>query len=292
MKYQFIDRYQQEFPIVAMCRMLDVSESGYYAWRKRPTCQRKREDARLTDQIRQIFENHQERYGSPRVQVELREQGLSCSRKRVARLMREADLCAKRKRRRVVTTRREASHPVAPNVLNRQFTATEPNKKWVTDITYVPTAQGWLYLAVILDLYSRAVVGWSMSASCDEELTENALQMALIRRRPQAGLLHHSDRGCQYTSRAYRRRLELAGVVVSMSRQGNCWDNAVMESFFGSLKEECVGTLIYPSHQEARLALFTYLEIYYNRLRRHSTLGYVSPLVYEQLGERLVERNV
>jgi transposase InsO family protein len=272
--------------------MLDVSESGYYAWRKRPTCQRKREDARLTDQIRQIFENHQERYGSPRVQVELREQGLSCSRKRVARLMREADLCAKRKRRRVVTTRREASHPVAPNVLNREFTVTEPNKKWVTDITYVPTAQGWLYLAVILDLYSRAVVGWSMSASCDEELTENALQMALIRRRPQAGLLHHSDRGCQYTSRAYRRRLELAGVVVSMSRQGNCWDNAVMESFFGSLKEECVGTLIYPSHQEARLALFTYLEIYYNRMRRHSTLGYVSPLVYEQLGERLVERNV
>ncbi len=292
MKYQFIDRYQQEFPIVAMCRMLEVSESGYYAWRTRPTCQRKREDARLTDQIRQIFENHQERYGSPRVQVELREQGLSCSRKRVARLMREADLCAKRKRRRVVTTRREASHPVAPNVLNRQFTATEPNKKWVTDITYVPTAQGWLYLAVILDLYSRAVVGWSMSASCDEELTENALRMALIRRRPQAGLLHHSDRGCQYTSRAYRRRLELAGVVVSMSRQGNCWDNAAMESFFGSLKEECVGTLIYPSHQEARLALFTYLEIYYNRLRRHSTLGYVSPLVYEQLGERLVERNV
>jgi transposase InsO family protein len=282
MKYQFIQQHKQQFPVVVMCQVLEVSESGFYAWRKRPTCQRKREDARLTTQIRQIFTSHQGRYGSPRLSAELKDQGVLCSRKRVARLMREAGISAKRKRRHVVTTKRDASHPVAPNLLDRDFTATEPNKKWVTDITYVPTTQGWLYLAVVLDLYSRFVVGWSMSAHCDEELVENAFHMALARRRPTAGLLHHSDRGCQYTSRAYRLLLEQSGMKVSMSRKGNCWDNAAMESFFGTLKEECVGHSIYQSHEEARLALFTYLEIYYNRLRRHSTLGYVSPLIYEQ----------
>jgi len=282
MKYQFIEQQKQEFPVVVMCRVLEVSESGFYAWRKRPICQRKREDAQLTTQMRQVFTSHQGRYGSPRLHAELKDRGSLCSRKRVARLMREAGISAKRKRRHVMTTKRDASHPVAPNRLDRDFTATEPNKKWVTDITYVPTVQGWLYLAVVLDLYSRLVVGWSMSAHCDEELVENAFHMALARRRPKAGLLHHSDRGCQYTSRAYRLLLEQSGMMVSMSRKGNCWDNAAMESFFGTLKEECVGSTIYQSHEEARLALFTYLEIYYNRLRRHSTLGYVSPLIYEQ----------
>lgn len=222
MRYQFIEQYKQEFPIVVMCQVLGVSESGYYAWRKRPACQRRREDAQLTDQIRQVFETHQERYGSPRIQVELRDQGRSVSRKRVARLMQKAGITARRKRRRVVTTRRDASHPVAPNLLERDFTATEPNTKWVTDITSIPTAQGWLYLAVILDLYSRVVVGWSMSTSCDEALAENALNMAVSRRRPKAGILHHSDRGCQYTSRAYRHRLSQNGAVVSMSRKGRC----------------------------------------------------------------------
>ncbi len=211
---------------------------------------------------------------------------------RVARLMCAAEIAARRKHRRVLTTKRDATHPVAANVLNREFTATEPNTKWVTDITYIPTTQGWLYLAVILDLYSRAVVGWSMSDCCDEQLAENALNMALSRRRPKAGLLHHSDRGCQYTSRAYRKRLEQMAAVVSMSRKGNCWDNAAMESFFGSLKEECVGNTIYLSHEQARRALFEYLEIYYNRIRRHSTLGYVSPLVYEQLGNEQTKKNV
>lgn len=256
-----------------MCRVLGVSESGYYAWLKRPVCQRKREDAQLTEEIQQGFRAHHGRYGSPRLHAELREQGRGCSRKRVARLMREAGLYAKRKRHRVLTTRLDASHPVAPNLLASDFTAAEPNTKWVTDITSIPTAQGWLYLAVILDLYSRAVVGWSLSSNCDEELAEKALQMAVARRRPQAGLLHHSDRGCQYTSRVYRSCLLKVGAVVSMSRKGNCWDNAVMESFFGSLKEECVGNTIYPSHEAARLALFTYLEVYSNRIRRHSTLG-------------------
>jgi len=285
MKYQFIEQYKHEYSIVVMCNVLGVSESGFYAWRKRPTCQRHREDAQLTQEIRQVFVSHRGRYGSPRIRVELKDQGRGIARKRVARLMREAGLCAKGKRHHVVTTHRDTSHPVATNLLHRDFTAPEPNTKWATDITYIPTAQGWLYLAVILDLYSRAVVGWSMSACCDEELVAKALHMALVRRRPKAGLLHHSDRGCQYTSQAYRQKLQQAGIVVSMSRKGNCWDNAVMESFFGSLKEECLGNTIYSSHEQARLSLFEYLEVYYNRQRRHSTLGYRSPLTYEHLGE-------
>jgi putative transposase len=197
MNYQFIEQQKHEFPVVVMCQVLNVSESGLYAWLKRPAGPRKREDAHLRSQIRQILTSHQGRYGSPRLHAELKDQGKSISRKRVARLMREAGLCARGKRRRVVTTRRDASHPVAPNLLHRDFTATEPHKKWATDITSIPTLQGWLYLAVILDWYSRAVVGWSMSSNCDEELAENALKMAVSRRRPQAGLLHHSDRGCQ-----------------------------------------------------------------------------------------------
>ena len=292
MKYHFIEEHKQEFPIVVMCQVLGISESGFYAWRKRPTCRRQREDAQVTQEVRQVFVTHRGRYGSPRIHVELKDQGQRISRKRVARLMREAGISARRKRRRVITTRSDASHPVAPNVLNREFTAIEPNTKWATDITYIPTMQGWLYLAVILDLYSRAVVGWSMSGCCDEELVENALKMAVLRRRPKAGLLHHSDRGSQYTSRAYRLRLEQSGIMVSMSRKGNCWDNAAMESFFGSLKEECVGSSVYSSHEQARQALFEYLEIYYNRQRRHSTLGYVSPLMYEQFGNQQTLRYV
>jgi putative transposase len=287
MKYQFIEHHKREFPIVLMCNVLGVSESGFYAWRKRSPCQRQREDARLTEEIRQVFAGHQGRYGSPRIHRELQDQGRNTSRKRVARLMREADMSARRKQRRGSTTRRDLSHAVAPNVLNREFTANEPNQKWVTDITYIPTAQNWLYLAVILDVYSRAVVGWSMSACCDEALVESALKMAVAQRRPQAGLLHHSDRGCQYTSHAYRRQLEVLGIVVSMSRKGNCWDNALMESFFGSLKEECVASTVYLTHEQARCSLFEYLEVYYNRQRRHSSLGYVSPFTYEQ-----IERNV
>jgi len=286
MKYQFVEQHKQEFPIVVMCRVLDVSESGFYAWRKRPVCQRQREDAQLTEELRQEFRVHQGRYGSPRLHAELRDRGRSIARKRVARLMREAGLYAKRKRKQAFTTRRDPSHPVAPNLLNRGFTASAPNKKWVTDITYIPTMQGWLYLAVILDLYSRMVVGWSMSGNCDEDLVERALAQALARRRPEAGLLHHSDRGSQYTSKAYQACLEQADIQVSMSRKGTCWDNAAMESFFGTVKDECVGSTIYSSHDEARLDLFTYMEGYYNRIRRHSTLGYLSPLNYEQKGNQ------
>jgi transposase InsO family protein len=270
----------------------EVSESGYYAWMKRSTCQRQREDAQLQQKIRQVFVTHQGRYGSPRILRELRDEGIKCSRKRIVKLMRKAHLSAKRKRRRVMTTKRDMAHPVAPNLLNREFTATEPNKKWVTDIPYIPTMQGWLYLAVILDLYSRMVVGWSMSGNCDEKLVERAIDQALARRRPTGRLLHHSDRGSQYTSHAYQACLEKAGIQSSMSRKGNCWGNAAMESFFGTLKDECVGEIVYSSHDEARLALFTYMEVYYNRVRRHSTLGYVSPLNYEQLDSQQTSCNV
>lgn len=187
-----------------MCRVLDVSESGFDAWRKRPPCQRHREDAQLREEIRQEFRVHQGRYGSPRLHAELRDRGRRIARKRVARLMREAGLYAKRRGRRVFTTRRDPSHPVAPNLLHREFTAKEPKSTWVTDLTYIPTMQGWLYLAVILDLYSRMVGGWSMSGTCDEELVERALDQAIARRRRKAGQLHHSERGSQYTSQAYQ----------------------------------------------------------------------------------------
>jgi transposase InsO family protein len=292
MKYHFIEEHKHEFPIVVMCGVLAVSESGFYAWRKRPTCQRKREDAHLKQEIRQVFEEHLGRYGAPRIYRELSDEGVSCSRKRVARLMREEEIAAKRKHHRVVTTKRDETHPVARNLLNREFTASAPNKKWVTDITYIPTKQGWLYLAVMLDLYSRMVVGWSMSGNCDEKLVEHALEQALARRRPAAGLLHHSDRGSQYTSYAYQAYLQKYGIQPSMSRKGNCWDNSVMESFFGTLKDECIGETLYTSHDEARLALFTYIEVYYNRVRRHSTLGYVSPLQYEKRDDYHILCNV
>ncbi len=292
MKYQFIEQHKQNFPVVAMCRVLEVSESGFSAWRKRPTCRRMQEDAHLTQEIRQVFEMHQGRYGSPRIQRDLYDEGITGSRKRVARLMRAEELSARSKRRRGITTKRDETHPVAPNLLHRDFRVEEPDKKWVTDITYIPTKQGWLYLAVILDVYSRMVVGWSMSGNCDEKLVEHALEQALARRRPKAGLLHHSDRGSQYTSQAYQAYLRRYGIQPSMSRKGNCWDNAAMESFFGTLKDACVRETFYSSHEEARSEIFTYLEVYYTRIRRHSTLGYMSPLQYERMGEVHTLQNV
>lgn len=292
MKYQFIEGHKHEFAVAVMCGVLAVSESGFYAWRKRPTCRRKQEDAHLTQKIRQVFEEHHGRYGSPRIHRDVYEQGFTCSRKRVARLMRAEELSARSKRRRVRTTKRDETHPVVPNLLDRDFHAEEPNKKWVADITYIPTKQGWLYLSVVLDLYSRMVVGWSMSGNCDEQLVERALKHALARRHPHAGLLHHSDRGSQYTSHAYQAYLQRYGIQPSMSRKGNCWDNAAMESFFGTLKDECVKETFYASHEEARSELFIYIETYYNRIRRHSTLGYVSPLQYEKIGARHTLSNV
>lgn len=264
-----------------MCRVLDVSISGYYAWTKRPPCARRREDGELTQRLVQAFHNHHGVYGSPRLVAELRAEGIRCGRRRVMRLMRQAHLCARPHSKRRGTTHPDAKAlgRVAPNLLNREFGAQAPNQKWAADITAIPTREGWLYLAVVLDLFSRLVVGWAMATTQNEQLVEQALRMALGRRHPQAELLHHSDQGSEYTSDAYLAILASWGIQVSMSRVGNCYDNAVVERFFGTLKREC--PMDFATRQQARSAVFAYIEGYYNPVRRHSTLGYVSPVEFE-----------
>jgi putative transposase len=283
MKYQFIAEYRQEYPITTMCRVLEVSVSGYYAWHQRAPSRHSREDAQLAEKVKMAFEDNRCVYGSPRVHAELRAQGLHCARKRVARLMREQELTASRPRHRTVTTQREEGAQVAPNLLQRDFRADQPNRKWVADTTYIWTAQGWLYLAVVLDLFSRVVVGWSMAAIQDANLVIQALQMARVRRRPPAGLLHHSDRGSTYTSESYQALLQQEGMQVSMSRTADCYDNAAAESFFHSFKGECIDCQTFLTRAQARSKTFDYIECFYNRTRRHSTLHYMSPLEYEQL---------
>lgn len=283
MRYQVIAALAQVYPITRLCAALAVSESGYYAWRKRQPSRRRASDQQLAEQIEQVYHASRRTYGSPRVQVERREQGVRCSRKRIARLMRQQGLSARRKGQRVHTTDSQYAHPVAPNRLNREFVAQRPNEKWVADLTGVWTSQGWLYLAVVLDLYSRKVIGWAMAARREDDLVLAALRMALAQRRPQAGLLHHSDRGSQYTSKEYQALLSAWGIQVSMSRKGDCYDNALMESFFATLKGECTDRQRWVSHRQARQAIFEYLEVFYNRQRRHSSLDYLSPVIYEQL---------
>lgn len=282
MKYQFIAKHRQDYPISIMCRVLEVSVSGYYAWLKRAPSRRSQEDARLGERIVRIYQSNRQVYGSPRIHAVLRAEGQACGRKRVARLMRNRGLSAKLHRHRTRTTDSQHGDPVAENVLARDFTATAPNTKWVADITAIWTMQGWLYLAVVLDIYSRMVVGWAMDAHRDAALVEHALQMALLRRHPEPGLLHHSDRGSQYTCQDYQSLLTHYGIVVSMSRKGDCYDNALMESFYGTLKTECVARQSYQTGAQARHSIFEYLEVFYNRQRLHSSLGYVSPVTFEQ----------
>jgi transposase InsO family protein len=241
-----------------------------------------REEEKLCESVRQIFDESGETYGSPRVHRELRVRGIRTSKRRVERAMRGMGITPPAPRRRAKTTFRDASHPVAPNELARDFSATRPNERWVTDITYVWTDEGWAYLATILDLFSRAVVGWALNTSLTTTLAMNALQSAVQRRRPNAGLLHHSDRGCQYTSAEYRARLEKLGVTVSMSRTGNCWDNAVAESFFATLKRELVDRRRWRSVIELRTAVFEYIEMFYNRRRLHSSLNFKTPAGIEE----------
>jgi putative transposase len=283
MTYQFIAQHRQEYAITTLCRVLEVSVSGYYAWCKREPSPHARSDAQLAAQVKTAFQANRCVYGSPRVHAELHAQGLHCARKRVARLMREQGLFAQRPRHRTVTTKSEPGAQVAPNLLARDFSADEPNTKWVADTTYIWTAEGWLYLAVVLDLFSRMVVGWSMAAIQDATLVVQALRMARARRRPQAGLLHHSDRGSTYTSESYQELLEQAGMRVSMSRTADCYDNAAMESFFHSFKGECIDGQSFQTRAQAKSNTFDYIECFYNRTRRHSTLHYMSPLAYEQL---------
>jgi putative transposase len=281
-RFAFIAQHQEEFVVSQACQVLEVSESGYYAWKRRNASSRQQEDQVLSQQIQRIFQEGRGVYGSPRIHAVLVRQGLPCSRKRVIRLMRQAGLVAARKCHKTRTTDSHHAHPIAPNRLQRDFAAQHPNEKWVGDITGIWTQEGWLYLAGIVDCYSRLVVGWAMSPTRDERLVEDALHMALGRRHPVEGLLHHSDRGSQYTSSAYRALLAEHGVTVSMSRKGDCWDNALMESVWATVKGECADRHVFVSHQVARAILFEYLEVFYNRQRIHSALGYQSPAHFEQ----------
>lgn len=281
MRFQFIDDHQQEFPITLMCRVLEVSRSGYYAWRKREPSARKMADEVLLALIRLHHKKSRGYYGSPRIYQALQKEGVRCGRKRVARLMREAGLRARQKRRYKVTTQSNHHLPVAPNLLDQTFTAERRNAIWLSDITYIATAEGWLYLAVVLDLYSRMIVGWSMQPTLARQLPLAALQMALRQRQPLAGWLHHSDQGSQYASADYRQLLADHGARVSMSRRGNCYDQAPVESFFSTLKMECVQNVVFQTREQAKAALFDYLEVFYNRQRLHSSLGYLSPTEYE-----------
>jgi len=266
-----------------MCRMLGVSRSGFYAWSKRLPSARAESEQRLRVEIGAIHRMSRGSYGSPRVHAELRARGQRVNRKRVARLMRTAELKGKKRRRFRCTTNSAHVHPIAPNVLGRRFSMAEgQNQVWVADITYVPTRQGWLYLAIVLDLASRMVVGWAMQDTMESGLATHALEMALQRRRPSPGLIHHSDRGVQYASTDYRERLDSEGAVVSLSRKGNRWDTAVAESFFATLEVELIEDADWPTHREAKRAIFEYIEVWYNRQRRHSSLGYLSPAEFER----------
>ena len=266
-----------------MCRVLEVSTSGYYDWRGRAESRRQKQDRRLVVEIKAIHKESRQTYGSPRIHDELKDRGVRCGRKRVARLMRLHGLRAKQTRRFKATTDSTHTLPVAENVLSRQFTPSAPDVVWAADITYIPTRQGWLYLAVVLDLFSRRVVGWSMHKRLGRSLVLDALQMALRRRSPRPGLIHHSDRGSQYASGDYQGLLQAQQMVCSMSRRGNCWDNAPVESFFSTLKRELVHHRRWQTRTEARAEIFEYIEVWYNRQRRHSSLGYQSPVQYEAL---------
>lgn len=265
-----------------MCRVLQVSRSGYYAWVDRPPSERQKRRDELVAQIRAAHADSAGTYGSPRVQMELAEQKVDVCVNTVAKLMKAAGIRSVMHRKFVVrTTDSRHDLPVADNVLDRQFQASRPDQKWACDITYVPTAEGFLYLAAVIDLCSRKIVGWSMADHLRTELCSDALQMALRSRRPEAGLLHHSDRGVQYASNDYQRLLQAHGVTVSMSRRGDCYDNAVMESFWGTFKTELVHHREYQTREEARSSIFRYIECWYNRRRRHSAIGYVSPDQFE-----------
>ena len=283
MKYAWIEAHRDSYSVTLMCQLLGVSRSGAHAARVRPASARAKTDSQLTDEIRRRQRKHRGRYGRRRMHRELgRALERPVNEKRVGRLMREHDLQSRQRRRfRVVTTDSKHAHPVAPNVLARDFTATAPNQKWLADLTYVPTAEGWLYLALILDLYSRKFVGWAMSDSMPQELTLAALAMALGWRDPPAGLTHHSDRGSQYAAGDYRKVLAARGITVSMSRKGDCWDNAPMESANGTVKVECVHGAGFKTRAEAAQALVEYFG-YYNTERIHSSLGYLTPSEFER----------
>ncbi len=281
MTFRFIEQHRTHWPVRVLCAALEVSPAGYYAWRGRPPSPRQQRRDALRGEIGAIHARVKARYGSPRVHAELVGRGHRCCVNTVAKIMREAGIAAKTTRKFRHTTDSDHDRPVAPNVLNRRFDAAGPNEAWVADITFVPTREGWLYLAVVEDLFARRVVGWSMDGRMASRLVVDALAMAVQRRLPGAELLAHSDRGSQYASEHYPRLLGAHGITCSMSRRANCWDNAPMESFFASLKKELVHHEDYATRAEAKASIFEYIEVFYNRERRHSTLGYQSPADYE-----------
>lgn len=282
MRFQLIDEAKKDFPVQRLCKVLDVSPSGYFAWKNRPASRRQREDLVLLAHVRSAFSLSHETYGSPRMTHEVREQGLMAGRRRVARLMRENGLRALQPRRSQRTTDSQHAFPVAPNRLDQDFTTAAPNEKWGTDLSYIWTREGWLYLAVVIDLYARRVVGWAAGDRLHKELALIALRRALIMRRPAAGLLHHSDRGSQYCSNEYQAELRRHGIVISMSGKGNCYDNAMVETFFKTLKSELVWRTVFQTRAEATKALARYIDGFYNPCRRHSALGFVSPIQFEK----------
>jgi len=281
-RFDFIAAKKANYPVTVLCHVLKVRRSGFYAWQGREVSDRAQEDTRLAVEVRAVYREYKGRYGSPRVWRALRERGRRICRHRIARLMREQQLQARCRRRFVRTTNSNHSLPIPPNVLARAFRVSAPNRAWVADVTYLGTREGWLYLAVLLDLYSRRVIGWAMSEHNDEPLTLAALRMALAQRQPGRGLVHHSDRGTTYASGTYQDVLARHGVVCSMSRKGNCWDNAVVESFFSSLKFECDGGEPFSSRDSARRQVTDYILSFYNPTRLHSYLGYRSPMEFER----------
>lgn len=270
-----------EFPVKKMAKYLNISKSRYYKWITEKPCDRMKRNIELLDVIKKIFKNKKKRYGSPRIHKDLKESGYRCGHNRVSRIMRENGLIARQKRKFKVTTDSKHDFPISPNLLNRQFEVKKRDKVWVSDITYISTLTGWLYLCVVIDLFSRKIVGWSMGSRITAELTKGALLMAIMQRKPAEGLIFHSDRGSQYASQAFRKVLKQNKMIQSMSRKGNCWDNACAESFFSTLKMEEVFHQTYKTQDEARNSIFEYIAVFYNRQRRHSSIGYMCPDEYE-----------
>ena len=282
MRFRFIEDRRADYPVTILCDVLGVSPAGYYAWRARPESRRAAADRELVEDIRRVHRDTRGRYGSPRIHVELKAQGRGVSRGRIERLMRHHGIRAIMARpRRVRTTDSRHGLPIAPNLLGRNFFAAAPNRIWLADITYIETDQGWLYLAAVMDLYSRRIVGWAMADHLRADLPLAALKMAISGQRPGAGLIHHSDRGVQYASADYRKVMQSAGFRASMSRKADCYDNAPMESFFHTLKTELVHHRHYATRAEAKRDIFAYIEGFYNRTRRHSAIGYISPIEME-----------
>ena len=282
MRFQLIDAAKKDFPVQRLCKVLGVSESGYFAWKGRPACRRQREDMVLLAHVRSAFALSNGTYGSPRMTHELRDQGLQIGRRRTARLMRDNGLKARQKRRFKRTTDSEHAWPIAPNLIDQDFAATAPNQKWGADISYVWTREGWLYLAVVIDLFSRRVVGWSVDDRLHRSLALAALRRALAIRRPAPGLIHHSDRGSQYCSIDYQAELRRHGLQISMSGKGNCYDNAMVETFFKTLKAELVWRTVFLTRAEAAASIGRYIDSFYNPVRRHSALDFVSPAAFER----------